>query len=138
MTRTDIHLLDLPNEILFIILNKVNNMNVLYSLIGIGNKRLEHLAQDNVFTNSLNFVLDDIDDICSINDSVLNRFCISILSRIGNNVRCLILESMNLERILLSANYPNLTELKIFNFNRDNILRYFTGNSMSDVNLFND
>jgi hypothetical protein len=110
-------------------------MSVLYSLIGIGNKRLEHLAQDKIFTNTLNFVSDDI---CSLNDSLLDRFCNDILSRIQDNVRCLIGESMRMERILLAANYRNLNELKIFNFNRDIASRYLTGNSKSDVNLSNN
>lgn len=132
MNRSDAHLLDLPNEILFTILNKLNNMNVLYSLIGIGTERLELLVREKTFTNTLNFVSID-NDICSINDSTLNRFCTDILPRIQNNVKCLIFQSKTMERILLVGDYPNLTELQLFEFNQDVISRYLTGNSFDVI-----
>ncbi|CAF4309066.1 unnamed protein product [Rotaria sp. Silwood2] len=56
MNQSDINRFDLPNEILFAILKKVDNVDVLYSLFGIKNKRLDILVQDGVFTNNLNFV----------------------------------------------------------------------------------
>ncbi len=128
MNRSDTHLLDLPNEILLTILNKLDSMNVLYSLIGIGIERLELLAQEETFTNTLNFISTDTDNICSINDSILDRFCIHILPQIQYNIKCLVFESMIMKRILLAADYPNLTQLKIFKFNEDFVSRYFTGN----------
>jgi hypothetical protein len=128
MNRTNARLVDLPNEILLIILNNLNNMDVLYSLISIGIERLDLIAQDKIFTNTLNFVSTDTDEICSINDSILDRFCIHILPKIHYNVKCLVFESMTMERILHSGDYPNLTHLKIFKFNQDIVSHYFTGN----------
>jgi hypothetical protein len=128
MTGMNICLLDLSNEILFTILKKLDNMNVLYSLIGISIERLDLLAKDKIFTNTLNFVLTDVDDVCSIPDPILNRFCNDILPQIHCNVRCLTFESMIMERILLAGDFPNLTQLKMFKFNRDFVLRYFIGN----------
>jgi hypothetical protein len=127
MNRTNARLVDLPNEILLIILNNLNNMDVLYSLISTGIERLELIAQDKIFTNTLNFVSTDTDKICSIDDSMLDQFCIHILPKIHYNVRCLVIESMAMERILFSGDYPNLTQLKIFNFNQDIVSQYFTG-----------
>ncbi|CAF4229924.1 unnamed protein product, partial [Rotaria sordida] len=92
----------------------------------IGIERLESLAKDIIFTNTLNFVSNDTDNICSINDSILDRFCSDILSQIHYNVQYFIFESMIMERILLVTNYPNLNKLKIFKFNQDIALRYFT------------
>jgi hypothetical protein len=63
MTPIDNYLLRLPNEILLTILKKMNTMDVLYSLIGVGIERLDLLAQDKIFTNILNFVSTDIDNI---------------------------------------------------------------------------
>jgi hypothetical protein len=111
MTRMDIHLLDLPNETLFTILKKLDNMNVLYSLIGIDNERLDLLAQEKNFSNTLNFVSTDADDTCSINKPIVNRFCIDILPRIQYNVKCFIFESTIMKHILLAADYPNLTTI---------------------------
>ncbi|CAF3298665.1 unnamed protein product [Rotaria sp. Silwood2] len=126
MNQSNVNLLDLPNEILIIILKKLDNMDVLYSIMNVGNQRLDNLVLEKTFTKTLNFVLTTSnDDIFSIDDSILNRFCINILPRIDHNVKSLILESVSMERILLAADYPNLTELKIFNFNEPIFARYF-------------
>ncbi|CAF4121211.1 unnamed protein product, partial [Rotaria magnacalcarata] len=75
MNQLEIHLLDLPNEILIIILKKLDNIDVLYSLFGINNRRLHTLVQQDVFTNILNFIR-----ISAITDSKLGRYWNNILS----------------------------------------------------------
>ena len=127
MNRSNVHLLYLSDEILLIILKKLDNIDVLYSLSGINNERLDILAQQKIFTNILNFVPALTDDVYSIPASILDRFCFDILPRVHHNVKCLILESLHMERILLSSDYPYLTELKFFNFNQDISSTYFTG-----------
>ncbi|CAF5224643.1 unnamed protein product, partial [Rotaria magnacalcarata] len=93
------HLLDLPIEILFLILKKLDNIDVLYSLFGINNQRLDIVAQQQIFSNILSFVAisQSTDDICSISDSILNRFRIDILPRIQQNVKSLSVESASIE-----------------------------------------
>jgi len=128
MNLHSVHLFDLPNEILFLILKNLDNIDVLYSLLDVNNQRLDVIAQKQTFTNNLNFVsMSSKNDICSISDPILDRFCFDILPRIHHNVKSLILESVSMERILLAANYSNLTELKIVNFNQEIFSRYFTG-----------
>ncbi|CAF3387836.1 unnamed protein product [Rotaria sp. Silwood2] len=130
MNLSNVGLLDLPNEILFIILKKLDNMDVLYSLLDVGNQRLKMIVQKKMFTKTLNLVVTtSFDDILSITDSILDRFCINILPKINLNVKSLILESGSMERILLAADYPNLVELKLFNFNDKIVLHYFRGGS---------
>ena len=69
MSLDNVHLFDLPDEILFLIVKKLENMDVLYSLLGINNLQLNGLVQDKVFTSILNFVsMSSTDDICSISD----------------------------------------------------------------------
>jgi hypothetical protein len=118
MNQHNVHLLHLPNEILFLILKKLDNIDGLYSLLGINNQRLDIILQQQIFSNILNFVSisQSSDEISSISGSILDRFCISILPRIHENVKSLIVESVSMEHILGAAIYPNLTELKIFNF----------------------
>ncbi|CAF3990741.1 unnamed protein product, partial [Rotaria magnacalcarata] len=127
MNQCNINFLDLPTEILHVILKMLDNMDVLYSLFDVNNQRLSNIIQENTFTNTLNFVLITLtDDILSISDPILDRFCINILPRIHYNVKSLILNSLSMERILSAADYSNLSELKIFNFNGKIASRYFT------------
>jgi hypothetical protein len=128
MNQCNINLLDLPSEILVIILKKLDNMDVLYSLFGLNNQRLDNIIQENTSTNTLNFVLTTLtDDILSISHPILDRFCMNILPRIHCNVKSLIVNSLSMECILFAGDYPNLSELKIFNFNVKIASRYFTG-----------
>ncbi|CAF3642706.1 unnamed protein product [Rotaria socialis] len=67
MTLHNVHFLDLPNAILLLILKKLDNMDVLYSLLGINNQRLDNIVQKTTFTTILNFEsISANDDFCSI------------------------------------------------------------------------
>ncbi|CAF5020880.1 unnamed protein product, partial [Rotaria sp. Silwood1] len=127
MHQSNVNLLDLPNEILLKILKILNNIDILYSLFNIGNQRLDMILQEKTFTTSLNFVLTTSDDsVSSIADSIIDRFCISILPKINYDIKSLTLESKSMERIFRVADYPNLTELKLYNVNNHIISQYFT------------
>jgi hypothetical protein len=121
MTLNNVHLFDLPNEILFLILKKLDNTDVLYSLLGINNLRLNGLVQDKAFSSILNFV--------SISDRTLDRFRLDILP---------IFDSISMERILLAGNYPNLRKIKLSNFNQEIFSRYFIGKKLIRRDLFKD
>jgi hypothetical protein len=116
------NLLDLPDEILLIILKKLNNVDVLYSLFNIDVQRLNILAEEKTFSNTLDFL--SIDNT-SIGQHKLDRFCIDILPRIGYNVKCFILKPFSMERILLTTDYPNLTQLNLFYFEQKIASNYF-------------
>ncbi|CAF5009942.1 unnamed protein product, partial [Rotaria socialis] len=73
MNRSNVHLLDLPNEMLFGIVKKLDNVDVLYSLFGINNERIDSIAREEIFSNTLNFA-STIGDI-TVLDSMLDRFC---------------------------------------------------------------
>jgi hypothetical protein len=119
MNKHDVQLLDFPNEILFFILEKLDNIDVLYSLFGINNRQLNMIAQEQKFRNTLNLV--------SLSNSKLNRFCKDILPRINHNIKSLALDSVSMENIIRAGNYSNLTELTLFNFNKEIFSRYFMG-----------
>ena len=113
------------------IFKNLGNMDVLYSLSGIGDERLDLLVQSEMFTNTLNFISNDSDTICSINDSIVHRFRLDILPRIQHNVRYLIVDAGEMERISLAGKYPNLIKLKIFNLNEAMLSHYLTGKEIS-------
>ena len=118
---------DLPDEILLIILKKLKNIEVLYSLMGV-NKRLDQIAHDYNFTNSLTLLeYCSYDHIYSLPDPILDRFCLQILSEIQHQIKWLNLDASSMERILLSGNYSNLSGLGIFNIEKDNVLHLVSG-----------
>ncbi|CAF4891195.1 unnamed protein product [Rotaria sp. Silwood1] len=127
MSRSNVNLLDLPDEILLIILKKLNNIDVLYSFIDINNEHLNSLAYEKIFSDTLNFV--SIDNGSAIDQEKLDRFCKDILPKIHENVKCFILEPISMDCILHAADYQNLTELKLFNFTKEVALNYFTNES---------
>ncbi|CAF3071348.1 unnamed protein product, partial [Rotaria sp. Silwood2] len=132
MNQSNIHLVDLPDEILLMILKKLDNINVLYLLMGVIDEQFDILLRDNIFTDTLNFISRSStnDDISSIDHRIINRFCFDILPKIHHNVKHLILEPMFMERILIAGNYPNLTSLTLFNFGKHSALNYFTDKSI--------
>ncbi|CAF1532517.1 unnamed protein product, partial [Adineta ricciae] len=119
MNHPYINFIDLPVEILYIILNKLDNVDVLYSLFGINNKRLDFIIQDHIFSNTLNLT-----KIVN-NAPIFDRFRNFIIPEIRSNVKCLIVDSSSIEQI----HYPNVNHLKFTNFQRDNSLQHFQDES---------
>jgi len=137
MNCRQMKLLDLPNEILLLILKKLNNIDVLYSMFGVNDQQLDILLSANTFTNTLNFVLTTTnDDITSLPDGIVNRLCKNILPKIDQTIKYLILDSLSMKIILQAANYPNLTQLKLFNFNDKIVEEYFKGKYSSRIFVF--
>ena len=128
MMRSNMTLFDLPQEILLIIFKKLCNKDLLYSLMGTGSEQLDRLVQDPIFTNTLTFVSTDVDETRSIDNSIMDRFCIHILPRIHHNVQYLTFQSTDMQRILLAGDYCHLTKLQIFDCDQQTFARCFTGN----------
>ncbi len=99
-----VQLMDLPDKILMIILKKLDNVDVLYSLMNV-NTRLNQIVHDPIFTTKITLTQPDI---------LLDRFCSEILPKIHHKIKWLKLESASMERILLACDYPNLCQLDIF------------------------
>ena len=73
MLKISRSLVDLPDEMLICILNKLENVDVLLSFCGINNHRLERLINDKIFSDRLTFP-SDIDRT----KTILRRFCDSM------------------------------------------------------------
>ncbi|CAF1377089.1 unnamed protein product [Rotaria magnacalcarata] len=131
MTQHNVQILDLPDEILLLVLKKLDNIDVLYSLLGINNHRLDVIVQEKIVTDVLSFVsISNLtEEISPISALALNRFRNGILPKIHKNVKSFIVESDSFECILGAATYPNLTQLKIFNLNKAFVSRYFMDDS---------
>ncbi len=79
MHRSTVNILDLSDEMLLGILNKLSSADVLYSLIDV-NQQLDKLAQDVTFTRSIDLVtITSNEHNNSRNKSILDRFRSDIL-----------------------------------------------------------
>ncbi|CAF1289888.1 unnamed protein product [Rotaria sp. Silwood1] len=114
----------LPDEILIIILKKLHNVEVLYSLIGV-NKRLNTIAQDSIFTSHLTLTNYLNDFTYSFTDPMLDQFCLEILPSIHHKIKWLYLESTSMERILLATNYPDLYGLSLYDIDVEKAITLF-------------
>jgi hypothetical protein len=128
MEYSDVGLNDLPDEILMIIFQKLTNVEVLYSLMGV-NERLNKIVSDPVFTNCLNFIKrmshDFVDLFCC--DIMLDRFCSQILPEIYDKIKWLDLNSSSMKHVLRATNYPNLHTLDLCNLDEESARDLFTG-----------
>jgi hypothetical protein len=125
--QSHINLIDLPDEILVKIFNTLNNVDVLYSLMGI-NTQLDKILNDSIFTNCLTLMECRLyDRFYSLPDSVLTRFCSEIIPQIFFRIKWLNIESTSMDRVLFAANYPNLSGLGLYNVTEETIIRVFHG-----------
>jgi len=152
MKHSYVQLDDLPDEILLIILTKLNNSDVLYSLMGV-NKRLDAFVNDSIFTKNVTLITPankPFDTIVTtgiftrnltlikpfhglsfqFTDAILNRFCCDILPKINKKIERLNLESSCMERILLATNYLNLHTLGLYNIEPEKAYDLFSGKIM--------
>lgn len=119
--------MDLPDEILLIILNKLNKIDVLYSLMNV-NKRFDQLVCDTMYTHSLELITNHSKyDNGPLPDPFLDRFCFHILPQIHQNIECLTLEPISMGRILCAGEYPHLRKLDLVKFDQRSALATFLG-----------
>ena len=133
MNNSTVELLDLPDEMIIEILNKLSSVNVLYSLLGV-NTRLDRLARDTIFTHFLDLTIKvSNDERCSMSKVMLDRFCSLILPEIHENIKCLLLEPLSIERILLNCEYPKLDKLILNSIKPELFLNYLSGKKLFNL-----
>ena len=113
-----------------IILKKLDNIEVLYSLIDV-NKRFDTILHDPIFTSRLQLMCFWEDIIYPLPDEVINRFCLEILPKIGHEIKWLNVESSSMASILLSTMYSSLNGLSLYNLESETARFLFTGKIFS-------
>ncbi|CAF0822780.1 unnamed protein product [Rotaria sordida] len=91
MFNSCIELNDLPDEVLMIILKKLQNSRVLYSFMGV-NKRLDRIVNDSIFTRNLTLTT-SFNDLNQLTDPIRNRFCHEILPDTQHKIEWINVES---------------------------------------------
>ncbi|CAF5148867.1 unnamed protein product [Rotaria magnacalcarata] len=129
MNHSTLSILALCDEMVLAILNKLNNMDVLYSLIGV-NKKLDSLVRDITFTQSIDLVtISSNEHNDSRNKSILDRFCFDIIPRIQQNIESLILDPLSIDRVLCIGNYSKLYKVALVNVQFEIASRIFNNES---------
>jgi hypothetical protein len=119
-------LLDLPNELLLLIMKQLPMVDALYSLVGV-TQRLDQLVLNPVDTRTLDLTCLKVDAlperIYSTDDHVLETICREVLPRVHHHVAHLIVDQSAVERVFDAADYPELDSLSL----RDMDETFFTG-----------
>ncbi len=134
--NNNLNILDLPDEILLIIFNKLNTIDTLYSLVDV-NKRFDQLVLNSLRIHKLdttNMVIKSYyDRTFSMNNNVLSRISKKILPRIHHQLNELIIEQNSIKHILLTANYSQVDSLSLVNFQKEILFQYLTGRNLSSL-----
>ena len=123
MNHSSVQLMNLPDELLLIILKKLDTVDVLLSLMG-SVVRLDQIVRDPCFTAEIDLIKLHDDERCAQADTCIDRFCSDILPVIHHQIKWLKVQSTLMERILLAADYNNLSQLDIFIPHEEPILRF--------------
>lgn len=125
-----LNLLNLPNEILIIILNKLNMADIFYSLVDV-NQRFNEIIFDPLSICTLNLTSMTIKSFSnrtfSIENYILDQICSKILPRISHYVNELIIEQNSMERVFDNFDFPQLSSLSLIDFEDKVLLKHLTG-----------
>jgi hypothetical protein len=128
-SNNNLNILDLPDEILLIIFNKLSSIDALFSLVDV-NERFDRLVLNSLHIRNLdttNMVIKSYyDRTFSIENNVLSRICEKILPRINHQLNALITEQNSVKH-MLTVNYPQLNSLSLVNFQKEILFQYLTG-----------
>ena len=125
-----LNILDLPDEILLIICNKMNMIDVLYSLVDV-NQRFDRLVLDPFTIRNLDMTnrtfASTYNPTFSIDEKIFSKICDQILYRISDQINGFTIEQNSMNRILSAANYSQLYSLSLVNFEAQILNQYLTG-----------
>lgn len=133
------NILDLPNEVLFSIIEKLNMVDVLYSFVDTA-QRFNQLLFDPFYIHKVNLTSVKIkscfDRTFSLDDQILHKICTNILPKIYDQINELIVEQCSMECILQNINYPALHSLTLIDFSEQKLLNYLSSNLFKAVEEF--
>ncbi|CAF1672233.1 unnamed protein product, partial [Adineta ricciae] len=127
------NILDLPNELLIIIFNKLNAVDSLYSLVDV-NERFDEIVLEALHIQCLdtaNMLKESsFDESAPVNQAILRKICEKILPRLHLQLNELVVDQNSLQHILFSNTYPQLSSLSLVNFQQKSLLRYLRDDSI--------
>jgi hypothetical protein len=122
---------DLPNEIMMIIFKYLHHYRVVYSFFNI-NGRFDAIINKTIIEKQFTLCCNDGSSL-SLNDTIFDRFLLQSLPSIHHKIQWLNVKSSSLERILLSADYPNLNALGVYDILPEEAVDMFSGKIFSST-----
>jgi hypothetical protein len=123
------NILDLPNEILLIIFNKLNTIDVFCSVKDV-NRRFYELSLNCCHVQDMQMTIMMDIDTCykqiSPIDNKLRRICRNILPKIHDKVHKLTVDQSSMIPVLHAANYPQLYSLTILDIQEEFLRDYLS------------
>jgi hypothetical protein len=131
LSKDHLIILDLPDEVLSFIFEKLNTIDVLGSLVDV-NRRFNRLALNSLRVRDLNMTsimaINSLNgQTSSIDIQVLSKICQKILPRIHHQVHKLTVDQYSMKQILLADNYPQLYSLSLINCDEEILYQSLTG-----------
>jgi len=124
--NNDINILDLPDEMLLIILSKLNMVDVFYSLVDL-NKRFNQLVFDPLYIHHLDLTAKtSLDHNSPVDNQVFDQIRTKVLPRIHYKVNKIMVTSPSIEFIFNTVDYPQLHSLSLLHFQQETLLQYLT------------
>ncbi|CAF4281385.1 unnamed protein product [Rotaria sp. Silwood2] len=124
--NNDINILDLPDEMLLIILSKLDMVDVFYSLVDL-NKRFNQLVLDPLYIHHLDLtVKKSLDHNFPVDNQVFDQIRTKVLPRIHHKVNKITVTSPFMEFIFNTVDYPQLHSLSLVSFQQETLLQYLT------------
>jgi hypothetical protein len=124
--NNDINILDLPDEMLLIILSKLDMVDVFYSIVDL-NKRFNQLVLDPLYIHHLDLtVKTSLDHNSPVDNQVLDQIRTKVLPRIHDKVNKITVTSPSMEFIFNTVDYPQLHSLSLVDFQQETLLQYLT------------
>jgi len=128
-SQSNVNILDLPDEILLVIFNKLNEIDALYSLVDV-NERFDRLVLNSLRIRTLDMtkmvIKSYYDRKFSLDNNFLSKISKKILPRIHRQLNELIIEQKSIKHVFLHT-YPQLDSLSFVNFEKEILFQYLAG-----------
>jgi len=128
LNKNYLNILDLPDEMLRAIFDKLYMVDVFYSLVDV-NQRFDRLALDSLYIHHLDCVVKPLLErhSSSVDHQVLDKIGSKILPQIDHKINKLTVEPFSMECVLRNAHYPQLHSLALVNFQAETLIQHLTG-----------
>ena len=130
VANLDVSIFDLPDEILSIIVRKLNMIDIFSSLVNV-NRRFERLLLDPLYVHNVDMTdlinIKSLNRETSINTQLLPSIGENVLPRIHEYIHLLTIEKCSMKEVLRAATYPQLYSLSLLNFDDKTLLQSLTG-----------